>query len=244
MNFFIKKIFLISFLGVLFFAVNAQQLTPFLISSTGNYSTGVGISISSSVGEPMTTSLFNTSIILTQGFQQPKINSSIPFSIYVTSTNESCINTNDGSAKVHTIGGVPPFNYFWSPIGSNSDSINMLAPGTYFITVSDSNGASKTDTINIQASQEACAIHIYTGITPNGDGHNDYWQIDNIELHPNNTAIIFNRWGTEVWKGNHYNNNIAWKGNDEQGQALPDGTYFYVLKMDDKTYKGWIQLTR
>lgn len=233
------------FICFVVFSADAQQLTPFLIGSTGNYSTNGTFSISSSVGEPITTSLFNPSLILTQGFQQPTILTVLPFAFYVSENNETCINANDGSATVHVSGGRPPFTYSWSPISSNSDSVQSLPPGIYFVTVSDSTGASKTDTINIQESQEACAIHIYTGITPNGDGHNDFWQIDNIELHPNNKVIIFNRWGSEVWKAKGYNNNnISWKGESELGKALPDGTYFYVFTIDDKTYKGWVQLTR
>lgn len=51
----------------------AQTLSPSVISSYGNYSTGPGISLSATAGETFTSTLQNGSIILTQGEQQPYI---------------------------------------------------------------------------------------------------------------------------------------------------------------------------
>jgi gliding motility-associated-like protein len=90
-----------------------------------------------------------------------------------------------------------------------------------------------------------CALHIYNGFTPNGDGHNDEWVIDHINLFPGNDVQIFNRWGSRVWIASNYDNvKVVWKGLDAQGQPLPDATYYYVIHVNSQTYKGWVQLTR
>jgi gliding motility-associated-like protein/uncharacterized repeat protein (TIGR01451 family) len=80
-------------------------------------------------------------------------------------------------------------------------------------------------------------------ITPNGDGKNDVFRVDGLELHPNNTLSIFNRWGNEV-----YRSNGAYK-NDWNGNGLNEGTYYYLLKIKEKdgserSTTGWITLIK
>ncbi|WP_415371784.1 ice-binding family protein [Patiriisocius sp. Uisw_047] len=81
-------------------------------------------------------------------------------------------------------------------------------------------------------------LEIFNGITPDGDGKNEYFEISGIEDYPNNTMQIFNRWGVLVYEttgyendefGNvfkGYSNGRATINNDE---LLPTGTYFYIL---------------
>lgn len=71
-------------------------------------------------------------------------------------------------------------------------------------------------------------------ITPNGDGLNDEFRFDILssspEKYPDNNMIIFNRWGDVVFQAAPYTNN--WSGQNEGGQDLPEGTYYYVLELD------------
>ena len=48
----------------------SQQLSRYVVSSGGNYSSNSGYTISSTIGEPMVTTLTSGSNVLTQGFQQ------------------------------------------------------------------------------------------------------------------------------------------------------------------------------
>ncbi|MBU6204360.1 MAG: T9SS type A sorting domain-containing protein [Bacteroidetes bacterium] len=61
-------------LFVLFSAhIRAQSLTPTVVSSTGNFKVTGGYSLSSTVGEPITTTVTSANYILTQGFQQQSL---------------------------------------------------------------------------------------------------------------------------------------------------------------------------
>ncbi|MBL4593541.1 MAG: gliding motility-associated C-terminal domain-containing protein, partial [Flavobacteriales bacterium] len=91
---------------------------------------------------------------------------------------------------------------------------------------------------------EDCTLKFYTGITPNGDGKNDIWIIDNIEMFPENTIRIFNRWGNQVFYETGYDNiERVWDGTGDDGE-LTDATYFYVAEVAGKIYKGWVELTK
>ncbi len=140
------------------------------------------------------------------------------------------------------------YTYSWTPsagLNCNTCPNPIATPSvntTYTVTIS--NGPCSTmDTVAIDIGTGK--LFFYNGITPNGDGHNDTWVIDNIELYSNNSVTIFNRWGIEVWKADNYNNTtVVWQGLNNSGQPLPDATYFYIVKVNGATYKGWVQLTR
>lgn len=71
-------------------------------------------------------------------------------------------------------------------------------------------------------------------ITPNDDGLNDFFVFDILEEYPNdfvnNEFIVFNRWGSIVYNVKPYNNN--WNGTNNNGKPLPEGTYYYILRLD------------
>lgn len=81
-------------------------------------------------------------------------------------------------------------------------------------------------------------LFIPTGISPNGDGINDYWQIIGIENYSNNSVSIFNRTGVKVYSAKNYKND--WNGYYD-GKPVPDGTYFYELNLGaNNIKKGFI----
>ena len=87
------------------------------------------------------------------------------------------------------------------------------------------------------------------GFSPNGDGSNETLIIPNLEDYPDHVLKVFNRWGVEVFKASPYNND--WNGTNQGkmavgNEALPEGTYFYILDLgiDDKIVKGYIYITR
>jgi gliding motility-associated-like protein len=62
--------------------------------------------------------------------------------------------------------------------------------------------------------------------TPNGDGINDFLKFDLVEIFPGSKLIVFNRWGNKVYEDTDYFND--WDGGD-----LQEGTYFYILDIND-----------
>jgi gliding motility-associated-like protein len=151
-----------------------------------------------------------------------------------------------------TIGGNPAvpngLPSFWSPANGLNDSTltNPLASPqsttTYILNTIDTNGCIGSDTMILTVLPE---ISFPNGFTPNGDGVNDVWQIDNIQLFRDCEVEVYDRWGillfrsvgyTTPWDG-HYNND-----------PLPVGTYYYVIKLNDplfpEPYTGPITIMR
>jgi len=100
-----------------------------------------------------------------------------------------------------------------------------------------------TATISIYIDCEG-EIVIYTAVSPNDDGVNDFFHIGGIGAFPNNRLCIFNRWGNQVLQKDGYNNdfNGRWENRD-----LPDGTYYYILELNDpekRSFKGFFEMYR
>lgn len=71
--------------------------------------------------------------------------------------------------------------------------------------------------------------------TPNADGYNDTFFIIKLEMYPENTFTVYNRWGQRVYRQAHYRNN--WDGR-ANGKDLPAGTYFFELEIRSKRAKN------
>jgi gliding motility-associated-like protein len=52
---------------------------------------------------------------------------------------------NNGTASVVVTGGTPPFTYLWNPGGLTTASLTNLAPGVYYVLITDNNGCTHTD---------------------------------------------------------------------------------------------------
>lgn len=89
-------------------------------------------------------------------------------------------------------------------------------------------------TVLINLEKETAEV-IPNGFTPNGDGHNDTFVFDRIntsdpEEIPDNELIVYNRWGDIVYRQKPYDN--TWDGANQNGQELPEATYYYILYLD------------
>ena len=101
----------------------------------------------------------------------------------------------------------------------------------------------RCDTAWVVYTINAVGISPPVGFSPNGDGDNETWIVDGITAFPDNSVIIFNRWGNQVFQADNYQNN--WDGTFD-GRALPEGTYYWIIDLGDGTevQKGFVVLFR
>jgi len=112
---------------------------------------------------------------------------------------------------------------------------------TLVLKVEDDDNCTDFDTVKITVNERFDdGPFIPDGITPNADGVNDFWYIRWLYRYPDNEVIIVNRWEDIVYQAAPYNND--WYGT-YNGQDLPEGTYYYILKINENgvlqnTYTG------
>lgn len=150
-------------------------------------------------------------------------------------------------------GGSGSYSYNWEPASllirpasQYPVTLAMTENTMFLLNITDLvTGCSSSDSVMINVKKKEnnddCIV-IHNVITPNGDGVNDVWIIDCIEDFPDNNVEIFNRWGDRVNVFENYDNSTrVWKGTNEKGELLPDGTYFYILKIrNGGTRTGWV----
>lgn len=90
-------------------------------------------------------------------------------------------------------------------------------------------------------------VNVSEAITPNGDGINDTWFINNIEKYPSNSVKVYNRWGDLIFSKNSYQND--WNGSYvNDGNKIPDSSsYYYTIDLEGNgsiDFKGWIYITK
>jgi len=164
-----KKIFTPFLLLLIINVASAQSLSPTVIASSGNYHEGTSVILSYTIGEPVVTTIGNSSGILTQGFQQPSEKAdgvqqvdlnNLNISIYPNPANEtvnifinSKENAPDISVKITDILGrelrLPTTIYSDGNQQSFSINLSNLSAAMYFITIRDNkNNTSSTSKIN------------------------------------------------------------------------------------------------
>ena len=86
-------------------------------------------------------------------------------------------------------------------------------------------------------------LSFYNAFSPNGDGMNDLWEIENIEMYPDNEVRIYNRSGDEVYSAKGYTSIKGWDGG-----TLNTGTYYYVVTVNingaTKNFRGFITMLK
>lgn len=113
---------------------------------------------------------------------------------------------------------------------------------TYELQAESDSGCIVTDTVRIEL---ASNIFIPNVFSPNQDGINDQWVVEDIAGVLLLRANVFDRYGKLVHTSMGYR--IAWDGK-YLGQPLPVATYYYVITVNDgqtsKNIGGWVQLLR
>ena len=126
-------------------------------------------------------------------------------------------------------------NYSWTPVDGLSDPnianpiANPVRTTTYTVTGDDMNGCLNTAQVTISVG-EGINVSAKPLFSPNNDGQNDRWVIDNIERYPDCTVIIVNRQGNILYEQRPYYGN-EWDGT-LGGNPVIEGAYYYVIRCD------------
>ncbi|RYY09288.1 MAG: gliding motility-associated C-terminal domain-containing protein, partial [Cytophagaceae bacterium] len=130
----------------------------------------------------------------------------------------------------------------WSPVATLTfPTTNQLRPvaaplvtTTYTLTAG---GGSCTDQSSVTVTVTP-RVRIPNAFSPNGDGRDDTWEIDNAGFYASNHVLVFNRWGNKIFETTNYGRGNEWNGNIN-GQPAPIGTYYYVITLGNgKRYSG------
>jgi gliding motility-associated-like protein len=121
---------------------------------------------------------------------------------------------------------------FFDGTNSNGKITSDKAPTLPFVTL---------------ATAENIGLIVYNAVSPNGDGLNEFFRIDNIGKYPSNTVAIFNRWGDKVFEISNYDNDQrVFRGKSDSNKELVSGTYFYLINKNDgsEQVNGFLSLKR
>jgi gliding motility-associated-like protein len=151
--------------------------------------------------------------------------------------------------------GFPTVTWYDAPTGGTAySSTDLLVQGTtYYAALTAASGCEGSVRLEVLVDLTVCDdILIPDGYSPNNDGINDTFEIENLAiLYPNFKLEIYNRYGNLIYTGNR--NTPNWDGTTTAGglnlgnNLLPTGVYFYILNFNDglrKAVQGRVYLNR
>lgn len=122
-------------------------------------------------------------------------------------------------------------------------SQTLFTSGIYSETFATAGGCDSIVTLELTVLDCQALLEISNICTPNDDGKNDTWRVSDLNQISGCTVQIFNRWGHLLFESNDYQND--WAGTTADNEALPDGTYYYLITCEeDRLYQGVINLMR
>jgi len=240
-----------------------------LVATGGNgapytFSFNAGLYSSTSVFTNLTAGTYTVSVLDKNGCLK-SISVNVPQSAnnvppLIVNSDTICLN----SSTVLTASGAT--TYTWVPATFLNTSIGATVTATpsvstnYTVAATDNNGCKNAAvaTVMVVSSYTVFSngvsvcpkpitdVTVYNSFSPNGDGLNDVFEIDNIDKFIPNHVYIYNRWGQLLWDKQDYNNtSVVWDGKDTKGNIMAPGTYFYIIEIEGKTgIKHWVELTK
>jgi gliding motility-associated-like protein len=167
----------------------------------------------------------------------------------VTVTSPILVQLTGGCESVNYILTVTPVNgsfvpetasYSWQNAAGievgTTQSITVTEVDLYTVTITVDGCATESQPFDVTS--VSCVIQ--KGISVNNDNLNDTFDLSGFDV---KKLTIFNRLGMKVYSRNNYVD--EWGGNSDDGDELPDGTYYYVIEQRSGTVKtGWIYINR
>jgi gliding motility-associated-like protein len=136
----------------------------------------------------------------------------------------------DGHIDLTVTGLNPPYTYQWNYFDQNGDTlvsedIFNLNVGIYQVQVYDNLGCQTFGEFVIQEGHE---LFIPTGLSPNGDGSNDTWEIKGLSQFDDFEIMVYNSNGFLVYYS--HNSYEPWDGISNVGAPLTSDDYVFIIK--------------
>ena len=139
------------------------------------------------------------------------------------------------------------------PVGNFTNVAEVVAANELDLDSTPGNNKLQEDDQDAVTVEPLVLLVIPEGFTPNGDGINDVFEIEHLQvLYPNFSMEIVNRYGNIVYNykhnGDKFKTPIWWNGHSTgrwnfSKEMLPTGTYFYTIYFNNderKPQTGWI----
>jgi len=161
-----------------------------------------------------------------------------------TSVSTATVTVNGTGVTSGTPSGSLPLAVGANTITTVVTAQNGVTTETYTLTVTRASGGADGYDPGLSVTQPTESptldddiIVVHQGISPNGDGINDFLVIDGIQAYPDNKLMIVNRNGQLIYEATGYDNTTkTFDGHsNKNGQMQLPGTYYYQL---DYTVKG------
>lgn len=153
----------------------------------------------------------------------------LPVIIGVTANPTTVFKGHQTQLNVSVIGEIPSF--LWTPSANINNptlantSARVIQNTNYVLTATSTQGCVATTSVSV-TTKDDIFVESANVLSPNGDGINDRFVIENLDLYPTNKLQVFDRMGKVVFEKDNYANN--WDGS-VNGRQLIKGTYFYVV---------------
>ena len=202
---------------------NGETTESITVNTTGNYAVEVINSLQTSQGE-----------ITCAGnrlFTVVESDEALITNVEVTDWTE-----NDNTISVF-VDGIGDYEYSLDNVTYQDEGVfSNLLPGEYVVYVRDKNNCGIV-------TQEVYLLYYPRFFSPNGDGVNEYWQIEFSDSEPDNEILIYDRYGKLLVQIPP--NSLGWDGTYD-GAKMPAADYWFKIKRPgkNKVYTGHFSLKR
>jgi gliding motility-associated-like protein len=138
------------------------------------------------------------------------------------------------------------WNFGDSKTSTTQNPNNTFNTGSYTVELTASSGSCIATATVLIVVEDGLTIEIPNVFTPNNDGANDVFTVKSTGV-KEISLQIFNRWGEKLYAFS--GSKASWDGQTTNGANVPEGTYFYFVKVtgfDNKVIEqhGTINLFR
>jgi gliding motility-associated-like protein len=131
----------------------------------------------------------------------------------------------------------PNLTFVWSPsfglssAGAIRPSLVVNFDQVYTLTATGQGGCTASDVLTVKVLKK---VNIPNAFSPNGDGINDRWDIENLPDYLDCDVQVFNRYGQRIYQSRGYGK--TWDGT-VNGSPLPVGVYYYIIDLKNGLQK-------